>query len=365
MKLTPENIYQYLHKRQLIDEASVVKGHFMVEPVKTRNNIMKVIVRPENSLFVKQAEKSTLSDSMLQREVFANNLLKNNAEFAAIAAIVPAMIDHDTDNNVIVTQLWPGAKNITEYYWLTKTFDTNLARGQARILSACHTVPDAATDTSVFPKALPWILQTHQFDANQFFVDNPASTSIIKLIKDNPLLQKELINLADSWKATYLIHGDIKWINFLVEQTEGELRQTLIDWELADIGDPVWDVAGLLQSYIVAWVLSLDNSQPRHYQLPESLKHYEMKNMQLSAQAFLDEYLILRQFHKEDRGTFYIRVIQFTAARIIQTSLESVTYFTNIEANNMRLIQLAFNMLRNPEKCLQELFGIKLQPEYV
>ena len=52
MKLTPENVYQYLHKRKTIDEAAAVKGHFMVHPVATRNTIMKLLIGAENSLFV-------------------------------------------------------------------------------------------------------------------------------------------------------------------------------------------------------------------------------------------------------------------------------------------------------------------------
>ncbi|MBC8644455.1 hypothetical protein H9W95_11395 [Flavobacterium lindanitolerans] len=53
-------------------------------------------------------------------------------------------------------------------------------------------------------------------------------------------------------------------------------------------------------------------------------------------------------------------MMQFTAARILQTSVEGITFNTKIEANNMRCIQLAFNIMKNPLAALEELFDIKL-----
>jgi thiamine kinase-like enzyme len=365
MQLTPETVYQYLHKRQLIDEDAVIKGHFMVHPVNTRNTILKIIVKPENSLFVKQMEKDMIADGLFRREINAYTLLKNNTEFSSIAAHVPKLLDHDEDHNIMVTELLYNAKNLYEHYMLTKNFDLNLARGQAAILSACHVVTDAQTDTSMFPKALPWVLQLDQYNADQFFVNNEASTSIIQLIKENYVLQNTLINLAVSWNYTHFIHGDIKWINFMAIPNESGFTQKLIDWELADIGDPMWDVAGLMQSYISVWLLGFDNNNPAGYQLPEYMQPYDIKNTQSSAQAFLYEYMAIQNYPQSSYSAILIRMIQLTAARIIQTSLEGITYNSKIEANSMRCIQLAFNIMNDPFTALKELFNIKLQQDYV
>lgn len=120
MQLAPETVYQYLHKRQLINEDAVVKGHFMVHPVKTRNNIMKILVQHDNSLFVKQMEKDLIASNLFQREINAYSLFKNNDEFSSISSIVPELLDHDEENNIMVTQLFYTAKNLHEHYMLTK-----------------------------------------------------------------------------------------------------------------------------------------------------------------------------------------------------------------------------------------------------
>jgi thiamine kinase-like enzyme len=359
MELNPENIYQYLNKKQLISSLDVVKGNYTIHPIKTRNNIMKVLINHNNSFFVKQTKKDIASDNLFNREINAYHLFKDNKTFSLIAKYVPSLVDYENDNNILITDLFYGSKSLHEYYMVTKNFNLDLAKEQAIILNSCHIRPEKNDDISKFPKSLPWILQLDRYNANEFFVNNKASTNIIHLIKENSLLQNELIKLKKSWQFTHLIHGDIKWINFLI--SENELDQKLIDWELADIGDPIWDVAGLLQSYITAWLFGFDNNDPTSQILPKNMEGYHINKIQPSAKAFLSKYLELQNLPESEHVSFYTKTIQLTAARIIQTSIEGVTHNSKIEANNMRCIQLAFNILKDPLYALSELFDIKTE----
>ena len=42
-----------------------------------------------------------------------------------------------------------------------------------------------------------------------------------------------------------LIHADLKHDNVLIERAADGLRVRILDWEMARIGDPAWDLAGL------------------------------------------------------------------------------------------------------------------------
>ena len=360
MKVTETNIYQYLHKRDLLNKEEVLKGNFMVQPVETRNYNMKILINEKDSLFVKQMANDQISNGLFQREVATYTIFQNAAKQLAIAERVPKLLDHNLNQNIMVTELVYNSSNLNEYYFAAKTLDPTLAVEQAQILFDCHSAAIDEEESKAFPKALPWVLQLDQYQAHEFFIDNAFSTQVISLIKSNPVLQTELLKLASTWKPTSLIHGDIKWINFLITSNQNGLTQKLIDWELADIGDPLWDVAGLIQSYISTWMQSIDETSA-NYKLYDHLTCYDIKDTAESAKAFLFEYIRLQNIPTYKHHEFFEKVIQLTAARIIQTSLEEVTYLSEIKANSMRHVQLAFNILKDPMDSLDKLFNIKLE----
>lgn len=358
--LTSENIFHYLRKRALINEQEVVKGNYRVVPVKTRNNIMKVELVPGHSLFVKQLGNDHLADTLFKRETAAYQLFNRYPETFSASSSIPALLHHDEENNVLVTALLDDAQSVYEHYMYGRRFDPSLARGQASILAAYHQVTFGENDLRSFPRLLPWVLQLDRYQAHEFFVNNEFSAKMIGVIKTDPLLQNSLIELAKGWKHTHLIHGDVKWINFLVKQNEEGSIQKLIDWELADIGDPLWDVAGLLQSYIVTWLFGFDNNQPDRHQFPQQMEAFHLRHMQPSAQAFLDQYMNILKCPPQARAAFLHKVMQYTAARIVQTCTEGVTYHTKIEANNMRGLQLAHNIFKDPAYAFKELLNIDI-----
>ncbi len=94
----------------------------------------------------------------------------------------------------------------------------------------------------------------HSVPRNVYFLDsNPIFTWIYlpdKLnYKENQVIflnktTKDIFEKSKKyWKADNLIHGDIKADNFLINESEIKL----IDYELAGLGDPLWDYAFLLQ----------------------------------------------------------------------------------------------------------------------
>ncbi len=358
MQLTPENIFHYLSRRELINESAVIKGKFLVQSERTRNNIFKIKITPSDSIFIKQMAKDAASNQLIQREIYAYQLFRKDKNFEELKKSVPTLLGYDSENNVLITNLFHKATSLHEYYMQQKDFNNELAKEQGSILSACHRVNINQVKTKIFPKLLPWVLQLHKFEAHQFFPNHPSSAKIISIIKENSLLQSELLKLSNDWKFSHLIHGDVKWINFLVVNENGQQTQRLIDWELSDIGDPIWDVAGLLQSYIVAWVFGFDNTKKGHH-LPEHMMPFHVHQTQESARAFLEQYLSLQKLTDNQRFKFLEKLMKFTAARILQTSIEGVNYSTEIESNNIRCVQLAYNIFKNPMNALGELFHIQ------
>jgi len=61
-----------------------------------------------------------------------------------------------------------------------------------------------------------------------------------------------LLDLARHWRATAVIHGDIKADNILLTLTDPP-RVILIDWETAGTGDPLWDLGCAVGDRVWAW----------------------------------------------------------------------------------------------------------------
>lgn len=361
MFLTNENVYYYLIERNLINNKSVIEGDYLVQPLTTRNNILKVYTNTGTPLFIKQAAQDESSIRILQREAGTYKFFKNNNTlFSTLSTKLPAFLDYDADRNILVTELKVNTTSLHEYYMLTKRFAPELAAEQAAVLSAFHIALPDTTNLSFLPKTLPWAFIINDHDPYKVFPGNKMNGEIISLIQNNSALKNAILQLKDEWQVTTFIHGDIKWTNFLKSNKPNETSLSLIDWELADIGDPLWDVAGLLQSYISAWVFSFNNATPHQYTLNQDMQAFDIQQMQPSLQALLSTYFRLQNIAGDNLKKAAIKTIKFTAARIIQTSIEGVMFDPQIQANNIRCIQLASNILKDPENAFRQIVGIKL-----
>ena len=57
---------------------------------------------------------------------------------------------------------------------------------------------------------------------------------------------------ASAWRGEGLIHADLRWSNALVAAERRPPRIWLVNWELACVGDPAWDIASVLADIVTA-----------------------------------------------------------------------------------------------------------------
>jgi aminoglycoside phosphotransferase len=95
----------------------------------------------------------------------------------------------------------------------------------------------------------PWILD--------LFVEPPAVIrhvpgveAAIENMRANDRLVSTISALRNRWSGEVVIHGDMKFDNILVNETDGEWRVWMIDWELSGLGLAEWDIAGVLDGLI-------------------------------------------------------------------------------------------------------------------
>jgi thiamine kinase-like enzyme len=154
---------------------------------------------------------------------------------------------------------------------------------------------------------------------------------LIDLVREHAQLPDSLDRIASSWRFDSFIHGDIKFENCVISPTnsalepnlkEGALLIKLVDWELADFGEPAWDVGCLLQAYVYACMRSslAHRTIDLRHRLGES--GVQVEPMRCAVKNFWQRYCSAMGLDAGSRSTFLERAIQCASARMIQMALE-------------------------------------------
>ena len=125
-----------------------------------------------------------------------------------------------------------------------------------------------------------------------------------------PSMRRSFARVAASWHPTALVHGDLRWANVLAEPGTGNPKLWLVDWELAFVGDPAWDVGCVLADLLGAAAAKAVNESTPPPDLWEA------------AHAFLAGYRsVAAPAPQEWRGLIQ-RSVALTGIRLVQTLLE-------------------------------------------
>lgn len=366
MFLTSKNIVYYLLERGLITFQSVVDGGFMVVEASRRNRNFKVIRKHNPSYFVKQVKSwEPQAITSLQREANCYWLAQSDPDFAPLAFLLSQYYFFDQSRYILIIEMLPEAESLHEHHARLGKFPVKIANQLGKILGGYHQQAGKKLQnnqqSAIFPKMAPWILSAHQQNSQLFNLQSAGGSQILSIIQDYPELHQELDKIRNRWQFNSLIHGDMKWDNFIVYPEEGKedkLNLKLVDWELADIGDSDWDVGGILQSYISFWIMSIQIAQETPPAQFVDLAHYPLEDMQPAIQAFWNSYTDVMEVKKMDAEQLLERCVKYGAARMIQTAYEYMYLSPQISPNAVCLLQASLNILKAPKEAIHHLLGM-------
>ncbi|PAY17818.1 hypothetical protein CKO51_19170 [Rhodopirellula sp. SM50] len=349
MLLSPSNLPAYLHRRGHLEDRDGFEARDVISPTVGRNR--NFIVRNQNGsgLFVKQIrslDPTLIADQEVEASVLDS--FHRRQSWSSLREFVPRLVDVDRSHHVLVMESIDG-ENLFD---LSTTGPIN--RRAQRLIAWSSTVGkalaqlhnggrDPANDAqrrrlrATLPVAIR--LQAPVGYASQA---GPAYAAIVRTIRQDTSLFEELQRNQTLWRDATIIHGDLKWANVMVEP-DSDSRVTLVDWELAASGDPAWDVAGMLQSYIACSIeRSLVSASDRAPDLREA------------ADVFFESYT--QHCRVRCDTVFAERVHRFCASRLIQTAMErdfqlntpGVFSVNTPGVFSLRLIEKSRNMLCQP-----------------
>lgn len=366
MIITAENIVHYLTDKNFITTESVVDGDFMVVDMTRRNRNFKILRKEDKGYFVKQVKNyDAQSISSLTREANSYQLVQNDPGFKGIEDLMPRFIYFDAARNILVLELFPDAENLSEMHLRLGTFPNYIASSLGTSLGSYHKNVDRTRDEirekKIFPEALPWMLtinpqyiqQVKNTDANHFL--------FFSIIDQYPEFLGSIEALRKGWQINGLIHGDMKWDNCIVykDATDPEkLTLKIIDWELADLGDPLWDVGAVFQTYLSLWVMSMPETDQTSAVTYEPEEKYKIEDMQPAIKSFWNAYANSMRIDASAQAAILEKCARYAAVRMIQTVYEHLFFSKKLSKNSIYLLQLSLNILKNPPEAITALLGL-------
>lgn len=355
MPLAARKLVQYLLDFGVVNVDAVVRGDLMVVDCTRRHRNHKVLHRTGEGCFVKQARPDQpLSDQSLHREAVCGWLVGQDERFAALRPLLPAWRAYDATRRLLIMELLPESENLTERHARLGCFPTETAAMLGSSLGQAHAgvslPPVGAAGTEVFPRALPWVLALHTLADTQFERLSGGHAQILGLVRHHAEFSAALESLRKGWRQDGLIHGDMKFENCLVLMA-GEPQLRIVDWELADFGDTLWDVGGVLQAYLNTWVLSMPEFDDSSVERLIRQARHPLEDLQPAMQAFWQSYAAVRA------EADLTRCVQYAAARMIQTVYEYMAQASQLSRGSLRMLQLSMNMLTRPDDAIRDLLG--------
>ncbi len=366
MFLTAYNVPHYLMSRGLITAESVVAGDFTLAEAGRRNRNFKIIRRTQPGLFLKQI-KTTEQQAIatIQREAAFYRVVHTDPKYAAIRKLIPKYVDFDAARNALTLGLAENTESMAELHTREGRYPEATAQMLGWALGVSHSFgPTIIADPAlrpVFPCQTPWPLTLDQ--TGYSFLDGfgPVGAQLKQAIQQFPTLKPKLSALRPQWQYDSLVHGDMKWDNCLVSRRPGgESEVTIVDWELADIGDGAWDVATIFKEYIVATILQSHARQSAGIQAPQFFSAQTIETLQPSIRAFWKAYISARSFTAEQSRAYLERAVCFTAGRMIVAVLEYLAASPQYGALIPTMLQTGVNLLESPQVAAVQLIGMQV-----
>lgn len=330
MILSKSNILQYLAQKNLIDWQTTIE-HIIVHN-ESKNFGFQLRTNNKN-FFLKQSKTNQVSEIInFKRECLFYSLILKNSDFYIIHPHLPLFFGYDPIHYISVFGLIENTKNINEYI-KNDILSLQLSENLGRIFKKINTCGIFKTDEINYNKTLTFFhIQNDIYKAE--FASNYAFTKkLIDNIFNNNVLFGGISKANNLWNVNGIVHGDIKFENFLIQINTEELY--IIDWESVSFGDTTWDFACMLRSIIMDSILKenivLIALNPIHSN--EKLKR--------RIKAFLKGYD--PDFNKVQCE----KILLFLAVSILEKIVELAQSGSKLEIKNSQFMSISESLIMN------------------
>jgi Phosphotransferase enzyme family len=363
-ELALESSVTYLLSLGLVDLPSLVCHGLQIEEVPGRNRNFRVLGGPGQAFFLKQAPRGEIgTNGPLAVEASLYDWVAADPRATALRPAFPRRRHYDPERSILVLDLVTDAAHphVLEAEAAPPYFAA-LRSLVATALAECHGLPvprDIGFGVEV-PDAAPWVFDLARPAPACLRELAPAQLSVIQAVQSQPGAVAALDRLRDEWRPTGLVHGDFKWNNVLVQQDSAGIpvRVLLLDWEMAQLGDPAWDVGAAMHAFIAEAVLGLELTDGTNPEMAAELLGTLIPRLLPAHRDFWSGYLGAARLTDVEAGAFLDRLPGHVAARLLKSAYEWSQAEMQMPRSAAAVLQLGINMLLRPDAAREVVLGL-------
>ena len=334
--LTRLDAIHHLLRIGLVTPGELLDGTVTVHESIGRNHMVRVERPDAPSFTLKQPKDADAPDAMtMWTEAAIFWLTANDPEFGRLAHWLPRYHHYQESNKLLTIEYVTAADSLMSKL-IAGPVEPALLREVGRAFALLHGAVSrgsaAQPSRRLFRSDIPWVLTLGSAEA-RFMPGNPTASAVLGEILRRPDAVAALARARAEWRTDQVIHGDAKGANVLILD-DGSIR--IIDWEIAALGDGLWDVAGMVHSLLLP--------NPLMPQEPVAvLQARATPWVEALCGGYVEGGMAVRA------GDWRETVVRLAGARILQTCLEAVHYGGPVPQALPSLLAVAFELLVRPE----------------
>ncbi|MCM1983957.1 phosphotransferase family protein [Lyngbya confervoides] len=373
-QLTRDNVVDYLQQHALVSAGTERQPEIFGCSSKNFNLVVRF--NAHQHFLVKQ--KRLNSQGEFSRDFYDEwrvyDLLCQFPDLSGLTQVISEVLHHDAANAILVSRYFPDFGELEEFHTEFNRFPPAIGRVLGEHLGTIHRLTDHRQDycgyligdppkrrsqlprlVSDWPRIRPSIFGNYCGDALEFF----------RLLQQSALAEA-IAGLADHWQPSCLVHRDLKLDNILIKRDWApDLPQRpafkIIDWELYIWGDPIYDLATVLGSYLKLWLESIDRMPGEPLQQALKQATTPLGLIQPLIVAFLQGYCHSFPQLLQRRSEFWTDLLQISGFYLLRRIAQNLTEHYPYDFQMRRVVQVAQRLIMDSASSAEIIFGMPVK----
>jgi hypothetical protein len=351
LHLSTDDVVPYLLRRGLLHVDAIVRDDYRILQVLGDKPIYRVFSK-EAGFVVKQPSRPDEEQTeYVEREAAFLKVAETAPWAKKLKPYLPRLRFYDPKAHILITE------NISH--------DTGLAymrREGARpevlgkllgeafaVLHDCGVETQAPT--RLFSTSRPYIFQVD--DINIDDMEPPSVRRVFEVIRQERAVTRELARLGKAWECRTLIHRDAKLDNVLIKWGRNP-RIWLIDWAVAGLGEPAWDLGATIQSCLTLWLYSIQFRHDEPFTDAATKAAFPWALTKTFIQSLMSAYLKARAGKGAGKREFIERVFRYAGASLLQSEVGAAHAHAQLTARQVAVLQMGSRLVLAPKEAAAE-----------